>query len=275
MPGEEPNGYFGGHYTMVFPRPVYWSLVRAPGAPFTEQAGPFGKAYHVGSAADELEMLRLEQGFIWQSHPRTKGSTGYPESVRDSAHFLSDRYLGGSFQSLPVDLSEPRICEQRCFSTLDDMNNWGAAKYLIAEGDTYRKFPDDETYPHLMVNYVKLDRVPKFEEDWSPILNSMRRGDFFITSGEVLFRNWSVEGTGPKRTYSAEVEWTFPLDFAELVWGDGKTTGREVVPATSLPSFGTHRFRVPFDAAGKKWIRFAVWDSSGNGAFTQPIRLTN
>ena len=85
-------------------------------------------------------------------------------------HFLSDRFLGGSFQSLPVDQSEKRLCEVRCLGLLDEMNNWGAdPKYMIAEGDTYMKYPDDETFPQLIVNYVKLDRVPKFDEDWSPI----------------------------------------------------------------------------------------------------------
>jgi hypothetical protein len=153
------------------------------------------------------------------------------------------------------------------------MNNWAEAKYLIAEGDTYRKFPDDETYPHLMVNYVKLDRVPRFDEDWSPILKAMRGGDFFVTSGEVLFRGWSLEGTRAKRTYTADVEWTFPLEFAELVWGDGMTTHRKVVPMSALGPFGTQRFQVPFDARGIKWVRFAVWDSAGNGAFTQPTHL--
>ena len=29
----------------------------------------------------------------------------------------------------------------------------------------------------------------------------------------------------------------------------------------------------PFDAAGKAWVRFAVWDSAGNGAFVQPVWL--
>ena len=32
----------------------------------------------------------------------------------------------------------------------------------------------------------------------------------------------------------------------------------------------SHKVRVPFDASGKKWVRFAVWDSAGNGAFVQP-----
>ncbi len=273
MPGEEPDAFFGGHYTMVFPRPVYWSHVRQDGQPFTENHPRYGKVYHVGSAAEELDMLRTEGGLVWQAHPRTKGSTGYPEAIRDTAHFLSDRYLGASYQSLPVDLSESRLCEKRCFGTLDDMNNWVGPKYLIAEGDTYAKFPDDETYPHLMVNYVKLDRVPRWDEDWSPILQAMRAGDFFVTSGEVLLRRFAVEGSGAQRTVTADVEWTFPLEFVEVVWGDGGKIDRMVTKATDRPPFGSHRFRLPFDAAGKKWVRFAAWDSAGNGAFSQPVHL--
>jgi hypothetical protein len=273
MPGEEPNVQFGGHYTTVFPRPVYWTHVRKDGQPLIEQAPEYGKVYHIGSAADELEMLRREGGLVWQSHPRTKGSTGYPDVSRETEHFRSDRFLGGSFQSLPVDQSQKRLCEQRCFDLLDDMNNWAGPKYLIAEGDTYMKYPDDETYPHLYVNYVKLDRVPRFDDDWTPILKSMRAGDYFVSSGEVLMRNVAIQGSGAKRTVAADVEWTFPLEFAEVVWGDGNTTGREIVPATGRGPFGTQRFEIPFDAAGKKWVRFAVWDSAGNGAFAQPVHL--
>ena len=123
---------------------------------------------------------------MWQAHPRTKGSAGYPDAVREQPHFLSDRFLGGSYQSLPVDQSEKRLCEKRCLGLMDEMNNWTGSKYLIAEGDTYMKWPDDETFPQLVVNYVKLDRVPKFDEDWSPILHAMRAGDFYVSSGEVL-----------------------------------------------------------------------------------------
>jgi hypothetical protein len=273
MPGEEPNAYMGGHYTTVFPRPVYWTLVRKEGQPLVEDHSEFGKVYHIGSAADELEMLKREGGLVWQAHPRTKGSTGYPDEIRETVHFRSDRFLGGSFQSLPADLSHKRICEERCFGVLDDMNNWTGPKYLIAEGDTYMKYPDDETYPHLYVNYVKLDRLPRFTEDWTPILKAMRAGDFFVSSGEVLFRNLSLQGSGAKRTVLADVEWTFPLEFAEVVWGDGNKTDRQVISATDQLPFGRTTFKVPFDAAGKKWVRFAVWDSAGNGAFTQPVHL--
>lgn len=273
MPGEEPNAYMGGHYTSIFPRPVYWTHVRKDGQPLVEDHPEFGKVYHIGSAADELEMLKREGGLVWQAHPRTKGSTSYPDEIRETAHFRSDRLLGGAFQSLPVDLSQKRICEERCFGVMDDMNNWTGPKYLVAEGDTYMKYPDDETYPHLNVNYVKVDRLPGFGEDWSPILKAMRAGEFFVTSGEVLFRNVAVQGNGAKRVVSADVEWTFPLEFIEVVWGDGTSTNRQVISATDQLPFGRHTFTIPFDATGKKWIRFAVWDSAGNGAFTQPVHL--
>ena len=273
MPGEEPNAHFGGHYTTVFPRPVYWTHVRQSGQPLVENHSEYGKVYHVGSPADELQMLTAENGLVWQAHPRTKGSSGYPDALRETDHFKSDRFLGGAYQSLPVDLSESRLCEVRCLGTLDDMNNWAGPKYLVAEGDTYAKFPDDDSYQHLMVNYIKLDRLPAFDEDWMPIVKSMRAGDFFVTSGEVLFKSFGLEGSGDQRTIVADLEWTFPLEFVEVVWGDGQKTDRKIIPATDQPPFGSHRFRIPFDAAGKKWVRFAAWDSAGNGAFWQPVHL--
>lgn len=273
IPGEEPNAYLGGHYTMLFPGPLFWTQVRQPGQPLVESHPEYGKVYHVGTAADELQMLQAENGLVWQAHPRTKGSSGYPDAIRNSEAFRSDRFLGGAYQSLPVDLSESRLCEVRCLGTLDDMNNWAGPKYLVAEGDTYAKFPDDETYPHLMVNYLKLDRLPGFDEDWSPIVNSLRSGSFFVTSGEVLFRNFAVEGKANDRTVVADLEWTFPLEFVELVWGDGSTIDRKIIPATGLPPFSSQRFELPFHAAGKKWVRLAAWDSAGNGAFWQPVHL--
>jgi hypothetical protein len=40
-----------------------------------------------------------------------------------------------------------------------------------------------------------------------------------------------------------------------------------------MAPFSSHRFHLPFNPAGKKWVRFAVWDSAGNGALTQPVHL--
>ena len=105
------------------------------------------------------------------------------------------------------------------------------------------------------------------------MVDALRAGNFFVTSGEVLMRDWSVEGAGAKRTYNAEAEWTFPPEFAELVWSDGKNVERQTIDMAEMAPFGSHKFRIPFDATGKKWVRFAVWDSAGNGAFTQPVHL--
>ncbi len=278
IPGEEPDANFGGHYMFVFPKPLYFSHLKEPakapvGQPFEESLAPYGKVFHTSTAEHELDLLNREHGLVWQTHPRTKGSAGYPDATRETNFFRSDRFLGGSFQSLPVDLSQKRLCEVRCLGLLDDMNNWAGPKYMIAEGDTYMKYPDDETYPQLVVNYVKLDRVPKFDEGWTPVLDAMRAGNYFVTSGEVLIRSSGIEGSGAKRTYTAEAEWTFPPEFAELVWSDGNTVNRQVISLSDKAPFSSQKFRLAFDAAGKKWVRFAIWDSAGNGAFTQPVHL--
>jgi hypothetical protein len=146
-------------------------------------------------------------------------------------------------------------------------------KFVIADIDTYQKGPEDDLYANFAVNYLKLDKVPGTDEDWSPILNALRQGQFFATTGEILIPSYRVEGTGAQRTVVADVDYTFPLAFVEVVWGDGRTIDRKIVPATDVAPFGTKHFAIPFDAAGKSWVRFAVWDSAGNGAFVQPIWL--
>src|SRR2546422_11406798 len=108
-------------------------------------------------------------------------------------------------------------------------------KYIIADIDTYQKGPEDDLYPAFPVNYLKLDRVPGPDEDWSPVLTALRNGDFFVTTGEILIESYAVAGTGTRRTITADAEWTFPLAFVEVVWGDGKTIERQVLPATDLP----------------------------------------
>jgi hypothetical protein len=276
IPAEEPNAYLGGHWYLMTPKPVYFSHAtpRPPNQQFIEEDPRYGRVYHLGSAEDVLNMVNQEHGIIWTAHPRTKSSEGYPEAYKDKDFFLSDRFIGASWESLPTDLSEKRLCEVRCFGTGDDMSNWAPKpKFLIAEGDTYTKWPEDETYPQLAVNYLKLDRVPQYNESWAPIVEGIRAGKFFGTTGEILFHNWGVEGSGTTAIYSAAIEYTFPLEFAELVWSDGAKVDRKIINLTDTTPFATKTFKIPFDATGKKWVRFAVWDSAGNGAWVQPVAL--
>ncbi len=278
MPDQEFYGSpLGGHTDLLFSHPVYWTG-RTAGQPFTEANPTYGTVYHVGSADDLMEMARREHVLINMPHPRTKGSTGFPDAVKDEPFFRDPAYQGVGFRwGMGLDLSETRLCDTRCLTLLDDMSNWladapGAPKYLLAITETRYKAPGDEVYASSPVNYVRLDRLPVLP-DVSPVIEALERGDYFVTSGEVLAPRVDVEGEGDRLTIVADVEWTFPLEFVEVVWGDGVSTGRQIVPATDLPPFGSHEFRIPFDAAGKAWVRFAAWDSAGNGAVAQPVKL--
>jgi formylmethanofuran dehydrogenase subunit A len=69
----------------------------------------------------------------------------------------------------------------------------------------------------LMSAAVELDRLSK-PDDMSTVINAMKRGEYFVTSGEVVIASYAVEGAGTQRTVTADVEWTFPLEFVEVVW---------------------------------------------------------
>ena len=281
MPNEEVSQFLGGHWDLLLSKPLFWTRDRKPGQPLVEDHPKYGKVYRVGAPADILEMIRRENALIFMPHPRTKGSTGYPDAVKDTDHFRDDRYLGVGWRwGMGLDLSERRLSDYRVLPLLDDMNNWMAAapawtttpKQILAITETYEKHPGDDIYANNPVNYIRLDKLPAVD-DMSPVIDAIHRGDYFVTSGEVLIPSFTVQGSGARRTIVADVEWTFPLEFVEVVWGDGRTTGRRIVPATELAPFGRHRFEIPFEAANQKWVRFAAWDSAGNGALVQPVKL--
>ncbi len=135
------------------------------------------------------------------------------------------------------------------------------------------KRPYDNAYSTSPINYLQLNRVPTVD-DMDPIINGLKRGEYFVTFGKVLLSSNAVEGTGLARTITAEVAWTFPLDFGEVVWGDGEKTDWQTIPTIDLPPFGRKRFPLPFDATGQKWVRFAAWDVATNGALVQPVSLS-
>lgn len=279
LPWEEPSVAFGGHYNLMNARPIYFSRVRRKDQPFTEQDPVYGKVYHTHSAQEVEQMLDAEDAYWYTAHPRTKSSAGYPDGYWDKFFCKTDRYLGVAFKpGMGMDLSQDRLAGWRAFGALDDLNNLYAdttlmPKLMIGDVDTYQKWPHDDLYPGFTVNYLRMDWVPGPDDDWGPILKTLRRGDFFVTTGEILIRNYAVEGAGKRRTIVADVDWTFPPEFVEIVSGDGHSTDRQVVPATGQEGMSTQHFEIPFDATGKKWVRFAAWDSAVNGAFVQPIWL--
>ena len=280
MPDQEFYvSVLGGHTDLLFSHPVYWVYGRPAGQALVDDNAKYGKVYHVGRPDDLMEMVKREDIMMSMPHPRTKNNAGYPDGFKDKAFFKDAHFQGFGFRwGMGVDRSERRLCEYRCQPLLDEASNWFVndptpLKYIMAISEVQTQAPGDEIYSSAPVNYLKLDTLPTVD-DASPIIKTLMRGDYFVTSGEVLIPSYSVQGTGNQRKIVADVEWTFPLDFVEVIWGDGQRTDRTIISTTDMAGFGQHHFEIPFDATGKKWVRFAAWDVAGNGALVQPIRLT-
>ncbi|WP_235921019.1 hypothetical protein [Foetidibacter luteolus] len=282
LPGEEPNNFFGGHWVNIFPKPVYWVMSKNNTQQYVYNDSLYGKVYHIGNKEEMLQLLKDEKGLAWTAHARTKGSTGFPDAYKNEAFYLSDRFNGAAWKAMPADLSQPRL-GKRILDLQDDMNNWGQPKRILAEADLFKIEPNYELYAHLNVNYLQLDKMPSFEEGWQPVVDALEKGKFFCSTGEVLLPVFNVNGKGAGDTAQlrkdgkdelvAEISWTFPLHFAEIISGDGKETYKEKIWLNDTRPFGKKLFRLPVQLAGRKWVRLEVWDAAVNGAFTQTIWL--
>lgn len=87
-------------------------------------------------------------------------------------------------------------------------------------------------------------------------------------SGETLQLN--TDGTA---NVSLKLSWTFPLNFVEIISGDGKKVYREKIELSDTKAYGTQEFKFHPNLKGKKWMRLEVWDCAVNGAFSQTFYL--
>ena len=270
IPAEEANVYLGGHWTLVFPKPVPWLMNRKSDEPFRTSDPKYGTVYRIADAAELLKMVRAEGGYMYQTHPRTKGSTGYPDMIRDTDHFRDSRYIGSGWKAMPSDLSSPRLGE-RSLKLLDDMSNWGLQKRIFGEVDVFQIDGTHELYAHMNVNYVRIASLPSFDE-YGQLIEKLANGDFFVTTGEVLLPSVSIStGSSNQIGVRAKVNYTFPLAMAEVVWGASDGTHRKIFPLAETREFGEHEFTWQVNAPNWKWARFAVWDVAANGAFVNPV----
>lgn len=282
LPGEEPNNWFGGHWMNIFASPVYWVMDRDEDQPFVEEHPEYGKIYRIGSTEEMQKLMELEDGLAWTAHPRIKGSIGYPDKYKDEEFYKSDRFLGAAWKPMPADLSQPEL-GKRVLNLMDDMANWGQKKRVLAEADVFKMEPDYETYAHMNVNYLQLDELPKFEDGWPSIIDAMRQGKFFSTTGEILLPKFTVDGKGAGETLNINgnddvtidltANWTFPLKYIEIISGDGEQVYKENISLHDTQSFGEQSFELSTNLEGRNWVRVEVWDVAENGAFTQIVWL--
>ncbi|WP_133054087.1 hypothetical protein [Niastella yeongjuensis] len=81
----------------------------------------------------------------------------------------------------------------------------------------------------------------------------------------------SISLNGKQTTISFKLKWTFPMNYAEIISGDGNKVYRERISLQYTHPFGEQTFNVPLDLAGRKWVRLEAWDVAANGAFTQTV----
>jgi len=270
IPAEEANVHLGGHWTLVFPKPVYWFMKRPKDGAFVSSHAKYGTVYSVADAKELFDRVRSEGGYMYQTHPRTKGSTGYPDRILTTDYFRDASYLGVGWKALPSDLSSPRLGD-RAFDLIDELNNQGLRKRLLGEVDVFQFDHTHELYAHMNINYIKLDRLPSFDR-WGAALTPLAKGEFFTTTGEVLLPEVNLSSSSATEIVaSVRATWTFPLRFAEIVWGDGQTTHRHIIELANTREFGSKTFEWRAKASGWKWARVAAWDVAGNGAFVNPV----
>ena len=70
-----------------------------------------------------------------------------------------------------------------------------------------------------------------------------------------------------------KLHWTFPLNFAEFISGDGAHVYRHKINLDTTLPFDKQKFRVSLNLPGRKWVRLEAWDAAVNGAFTQTVWL--
>ncbi|MBO9675153.1 MAG: hypothetical protein J7577_17025 [Sphingobacteriaceae bacterium] len=282
LPGEEANNFYGGHWLAFFPKPVYWVMSRKSDLPFETNDPKYGKVYRINDKAEMLKLLEQEQGLAWTAHARTKASTGYPDRYREEDFFKSETFMGAAWKAIPGDLSLPTL-SKRVLNLMDDMANWGLKKHVISEADIFTITEQNEMYAHLNVNYLQMDTLPNYADGWKPVLDVMREGKFFVSTGEVLIPKFNINGKGAgetlkidhsgKANINMQLNWTFPLSFVEIVSGDGAKVYRNHINLNTTQAFGKRDYSWPVNLKGRKWVRVEAWDVATNGAFTQMVWL--
>lgn len=268
LPGEEANTHWGGHWTYIFPKPVYFVKSREPSKPFKEIVEDYGIVYHLSNNADVYKMLKDEGGLAFTAHPRVKGSKDYPDKYARENFFLDDDVFAGvEWKAVPSDLSQPRL-GQRVFQLQDEMNQWGVKKKMVGAGDMFYLDSTSSIYSQMNISYLKLDEIPD-PKNYPEVLDVIKNGDLWLSTGEVLLRSHSIT----TNQVTAEIEWTFPLEFAEVIYNDGDQIKRETISLAETKEHGRKQFTFTIDLSSATWARFEVWDIARNGAWTQTTWL--
>ena len=269
IPGEEYNNFFGGHWSYMFPHPVYFTGWRGQnGREYRETNVVVGGVtyplvYQIGDAVRMSQLLKDEGGMAWTSHPRVKDSRYTPDSFVNSDFYRDDSYQAGDWKAMPLDLSKDRL-GFRGFQLMDETAQWGYRKSMLGEVDTFALNSTHEIYAHMNVNYLELPAFPS-KTNWASVVECVRQGKFFTTTGELLIHSWETTQSG----VTAKVEWYFPPAYAEITWGGASGVHKLKKSLVDQVEFDTQEITIAADLKTANWVRFEIWDIARDGAFSQ------
>ncbi len=271
-PGENAHELIRFH-CMYFPaKPTLYSRWREDDQSFRETLPDGRTYYHMASDMDFVNMAEESGGFILMPHPDTKANDGLPYDCRDEEWFKSKTWWGYGCRQLPADNSVDTMISGRTERVWNDVNNWAdRPKYIMSELDTYSKVEESEEdwemYPETNCTYVQLDEMPD-GSDWTPLVEALKAGRHFYSTGEVLLEKCSITDGAADCTFS----WTFPLRYAEIVYSDGENVTSVKLPENDCVNYGKKDFHFDFPK-GMKWARVLASDIAGNAAFGMPVFL--
>src|SRR5882762_3791971 len=94
------------------------------------------------------------------------------------------------------------------------------------------------------INYLRLDRHHLFDRRGDAQVH-LATDEFYLITGMVDVPEADLTSSSAAQIVATvHAVWTFPLRFAEIVWGDGRTTHREVISMAETREFGSERLDV-------------------------------
>jgi hypothetical protein len=90
-------------------------------------------------------------------------------------------------------------------------------------------------------------------------------------TGGTKQSNTGRQKNAAQQAVKLKLDWTFPLEYIDIISGDGERVYHEKISMRDTKSFGSREFSLPVNLAGRKWVRVEVWDIASNGAFTQSV----
>ena len=200
----------------------------------------YGTVYSVGNAQEMFELVQREGGYMYQTHPRTKGSTGFPDKILalrllPRSQLPRRRVEGAALGSLLAASRRSRVRPRR------RTEQSGSAQALARRGG---RVPVRSDARALRAHEHQLHqaRSPAGVRSMGRRARAAREGEFFTTTGEVLLPDVDLRASSATEIVAAvRADWTFPLRFAEIVWGDGQSTHREVIELADTREFGSRR----------------------------------